>query len=135
MGFEHPFQHLANLKTLLRVWPSPRKSDSLIQGNIIRTHTTTLSSGTYGSHCQSIVTLFELEPSLPGIRSLFNRELYENLPIVRSCHLKFIHSFIHVTNIIELLLYAKQCNRHQDTMLGKIRKYSCSSEFKVQWES
>lgn len=53
----------------------------------------------YGRRCRQIVTLFATEPSLLGIRSLFNRALYENLPIVGSCHLKFIYSFIHVTNI------------------------------------
>ena len=99
MDVERAFQCLANLKKLLTIKPIPRKSYSLLQGQIIRTHAAILSSGGCGSHCRSVVTLFETQPSLLGIRSLFNKELYENLPIVRGCHLKFICLSIHVTYI------------------------------------
>lgn len=99
MSVGHAFQHLANLKKIAQHQAHSEKVILFIQGQITRTHAALLSSGSCGSHCGSVVTLFETQPSLLGIRSLFNKELYENLPIVRGCHLKFICLFIHVTYI------------------------------------
>lgn len=108
MGVEHAFQHLANLKNLLSIKPILGKSYSLLQGQIIRTHAAILSSGGCGSHCRLVVTLFETQSSLLGIRSLFNKELYENLPLVGGCHLKFM--FVHSCDIYLLNFYFMPSN-------------------------